>query len=191
MSPALSGGIDGVTMFKGRVSTVDRVGRTSAQITVASPLVVLDFDMPRNSYSPTCLHTLYDLGCGLNALLYQFNGDVGAGSTSTVILGAGALANHTQGSFLFLNGANGGIRTSVKSAVPGVSWTLRCPAPGDAGDRRQLRRLLGLRPYRPDVLEHVQQRRELPRLPQCSASRIRDLTARGRARPFNESVNAE
>ena len=32
MSPALSGGIDGVTMFKGRVSTVDRVGRTSAQI---------------------------------------------------------------------------------------------------------------------------------------------------------------
>ena len=81
MSPALSGGIDGVTMFKGRVSTVDRVGRTSAQITVASPLVVLDFDMPRNSYSPTCLHTLYNSGCGLNALLFQFNGDVGAGST--------------------------------------------------------------------------------------------------------------
>ena len=53
-----------------------------------------------------------------------------------MILGAGALANHTQGSFLFLNGANGGIRTSVKSAVPGVSWTLRCPAPATpaAGD---------------------------------------------------------
>ena len=101
MSPALPGGIDGVTMFKGRVSTVDRVGRTSAQITVASPLVVLDFDMPRNIYSPTCLHTLYDAGCGLNALDFQYNGDVGAGSTATVILGSGALAAHVQGSFFF------------------------------------------------------------------------------------------
>jgi uncharacterized phage protein (TIGR02218 family) len=129
LSSALSGGIDGVTMFKGRVSTVDRVGRTSAQITVASPLVILDFDMPRNSYSPTCLHTLYDSGCALNALLYQFNGDVGAGSTATVILNAAALANHTQGSFLFVNGVNGGFRTTVKSAVPGVSWTLMSSAP--------------------------------------------------------------
>jgi Uncharacterized conserved protein (DUF2163) len=60
-----------VTLFKGRVSTIDRVGRTSAQITIASPLVVLDYDMPRNIYSPTCLRTLYHAGCGLNALLFH------------------------------------------------------------------------------------------------------------------------
>ena len=129
MSGALPGGIDGVTMFKGRVSTVDRVGRTSAEITVASPLVVLDYSMPRNIFSPTCLHTLYDSGCGLNPLLFQYNGNVGAGSTQTLILTSGALAQHTQGTFFFATGANGGVRTTVKSAVPGVSLELVYPAP--------------------------------------------------------------
>ncbi|MGD0642295.1 MAG: DUF2163 domain-containing protein [Roseiarcus sp.] len=57
--------VGGVTLFHGRVSTIDNVGRTSATITVASDLVVLDYDMPRNLYSPTCLHTLYDSGCGV------------------------------------------------------------------------------------------------------------------------------
>ena len=37
-------------MFQGRVSTVDQVGRTSATLTVASDLVVLDYDMPRNLF---------------------------------------------------------------------------------------------------------------------------------------------
>jgi uncharacterized phage protein (TIGR02218 family) len=129
MSPYLPGGIDGVTMFKGRVSTVDKVGRTSAQITIASPLVVLDYSMPRNLYSPTCLHTLYDAGCGLNAVDFQYNGNVGAGSTSSVILGSGALAAHVQGSFFFATGVNGGVKTTVKSVVPGVSWQLVIPAP--------------------------------------------------------------
>src|SRR5208282_2405692 len=36
--------VDGVTLFKGRVSTVDQVGRTSATLTIASDLVVLDYD---------------------------------------------------------------------------------------------------------------------------------------------------
>ena len=73
--------IGGATLFKGRVSTVDAVGRTSATITVASDLVILDYDMPRNLYSPTCLHTLYDSGCGVPRGTYSVSGVAGAGST--------------------------------------------------------------------------------------------------------------
>ena len=37
-------------------------------------LVVLDYDMPRNLYSPTCLHALYDSGCGVARGTYAANG---------------------------------------------------------------------------------------------------------------------
>ena len=51
--------IGGVTMFHGRVSTVDNVGRTQAQITVASDLVILDYDMPEEPlFFDLCPHTL-------------------------------------------------------------------------------------------------------------------------------------
>ena len=57
--------IGSVTLFKGRLGVIDEIGRTSAKLTVNSDLVLLDIDMPRNVYQPTCLHTLYDSGCTL------------------------------------------------------------------------------------------------------------------------------
>ena len=63
LDPSLPGGADGVLLFQGRVSTVDSVGRTQAKLTVASDLVVLEYDMPHNLFSPTCSHVLYDQGC--------------------------------------------------------------------------------------------------------------------------------
>src|ERR1700691_5020479 len=77
--------VGGVTLFHGRVSTVDLVGRTSATLTIASDLIVLDYDMPRNLYSPTCLHTLYDSGCGVIRGTYAASGTCGSGSTATLI----------------------------------------------------------------------------------------------------------
>ncbi len=129
IDPALPGGIDGLTLFKGRVSTVDKVGRTSAQVTVASPLVVLDYYMPRNIFSPTCLHVLYDAGCGISAVTFQTSTTVGAGSTQLLINSASASQNQVQGTMLFTSGLNSGIRATIKSAVNGVSWTLMYPLP--------------------------------------------------------------
>ena len=128
--------IGGVTLFKGRVSTVDWVGRTAAQITVASDLVVLDYDMPRNLYSPTCLHALYDSGCGVPRGTYAASGTAGAGSTASVIAFSGALASHAQGSLVFTSGVNANVRATVKSAVAGASLTLIYPLPAApaAGD---------------------------------------------------------
>ena len=128
--------IGGVTLFKGRVSTVDSVGRTSATITVASDLVVLDYDMPRNLYAPTCLHTLYDSGCGVPHGTFAANGAAGTGSTASVIAFAGALASHAQGSLAFTSGVNANLRATVKSVVAGASLTLMYPLPAApaAGD---------------------------------------------------------
>ena len=67
-------------LFKGRIGTVDNVGRTSAQITVNSDLVLLDLQMPRNVYSPACQHVLYDSGCTLIKSAFGTAGTVGTGS---------------------------------------------------------------------------------------------------------------
>jgi uncharacterized phage protein (TIGR02218 family) len=121
--------VGGVTLFHGRVSTVDMVGRTSATLTIASDLIVLDYDMPRNLYSPTCLWTLYSAGCGVIQGTYSVNGTVGAGSTASVINFAGALASHAQGKLVMTSGDNANVLATVKSAVPGVSLTLMYPLP--------------------------------------------------------------
>jgi uncharacterized phage protein (TIGR02218 family) len=121
--------IGGVTLFHGRVSTIDEVGRTSATITVASDLVVLDYDMPRNLFSATCLHTLYDSGCGLIAATYATSGAVGAGSTASLINFSGALAIHAQGKILFASGLNANVSATVKSVAAGTSLALMYPLP--------------------------------------------------------------
>jgi uncharacterized phage protein (TIGR02218 family) len=121
--------IGGVTLFHGRVSTVDIVGRTSATLTIASDLVVLDYDMPRNLYSPTCLHTLYDSGCGIVRGTYAASGTVGGGSTSSLINFPGALASHSQGSIVFASGVNANLRATVKNVAVGASLTLIYPLP--------------------------------------------------------------
>jgi uncharacterized phage protein (TIGR02218 family) len=129
MSALGQAAIGGVTLFHGRVSTVDMVGRTSATLTIASDLVVLDYDMPRNLYSPTCLHTLYDSGCGIVRGTYAVAGALGAGSTTSQINFSGAEASHAQGSLVFSSGVNANVRATVKSVVPGVSLALIYPLP--------------------------------------------------------------
>jgi uncharacterized phage protein (TIGR02218 family) len=121
--------VGGVTLFKGRISTVDQVGRTSATVTVASDLVILDYDMPRNLFQPTCVHTLYDSGCGIIRGTFSVNGTAGAGSTSGTILTSVAAAGHAQGSLVFSSGANSNVRATVRFAVAGVSLNLMYPLP--------------------------------------------------------------
>jgi uncharacterized phage protein (TIGR02218 family) len=121
--------IGGVMLFHGRVSTVDSVGRTSAQITVASDLVILDYEMPRNLFSPTCVHSLYDNGCTVVRAAYTSSGIVASGSTQTLINWTGALSGHAQGSLTWTSGLNSNLRATVKSTIASVSLTLMYPLP--------------------------------------------------------------
>ena len=116
--------VGSVTLFKGRVSSVDAVGRTSAEITVASDLVLLDVDMPRNLYQPACNHVLYDSGCGLVKSAYGTAGS--AGATPSLLPWAGATPAFAQGTVSFANGANAGATANIKAAGAGT-LTLSAP----------------------------------------------------------------
>lgn len=129
--------IGSVILFKGRFGAIDTVGRTSAQVTVNSDLVLLDIKMPRNLYSPACVHVLYDSGCGLVKNAYGANGTVGSGSSNATINWSGASSAFLQGSITFSSGVNAGKTATVKSIVAGSSLTLAYPltspcATGDA-----------------------------------------------------------
>ena len=128
--------IGSVLLFKGRLGVVEEIGRTSAKLTVNSDLALLDIDMPRNVYQPTCLHTLYDSGCTLVKNAFGTNGTVGSGSTASVINWSGASANFVQGSITFTSGVNAGVTATVGSVAAGTSMTLRYPLerPPAAGD---------------------------------------------------------
>ena len=77
--------------------------------------MLLDIDMPRNVYQPTCLHTLYDSGCTLVKNAFGTNGTVGAGSTASTINWSGAAAIYQQGSITFTSGVNAGVTATVSS----------------------------------------------------------------------------
>lgn len=119
--------IGSVILFKGRIGTIDRIDRTTVEITVNSDLVLLDLQMPRNAYSPACQHVLFDAGCGLVKSAYATNGTVGAESTAAVIYWPGATTNFAQGTILFSSGVNNNVSANIKSVVTGNSLTLSYP----------------------------------------------------------------
>ncbi len=125
-----------VILFKGRVGAIDSVGRSTAKVTVNSDLVLLQINMPRNLYSPQCVHVLYDSGCGLVKSAFGSTGTVGSGSTASTINWSGVSSNFTQGTILFSTGVNAGVSANIKSAESGVvalSAALpNVPATGDA-----------------------------------------------------------
>ncbi len=129
-APGPSGAVvGGLTLFKGRISTVDQVGRTQAVVTVASDLVVLDYAMPHNLYSPTCNHILYDSGCGVIRGTYATAGSAVTGSSAIQINFAGAAAVHSQGAVVFSSGLNANVRATVKSVSVGSALNLMYPLP--------------------------------------------------------------
>jgi uncharacterized phage protein (TIGR02218 family) len=140
-SDRLGGTAVGAAMlFKGRLGNIDEIGRTSAKLTVNSDLVLLDIDMPRNMYQPTCLHTLYDSGCKLSKTStspsFSNSGTVGAGSTASIIYWSGANANFAQGTITFTSGVLSGVTATVGAVVNGSSLNLinplqSVPAAGD------------------------------------------------------------
>ena len=152
--------VGAVTLFQGRVTTIDEIGRTSAEITVASDLVLLDVQMPRNIYQPTCNHTLYDSGCALVKNAFGANGVVGAGVTAGSIPWAGAADLYTQGTLVFTSGVGLGVTASIKGGQRRCACPCRAASRG-AGGRRHVHRLPGLRSYRCDMSGQVRQSRAL------------------------------
>ena len=121
--------VGGVTMFHGRILKCESVGRGQAELSVADDLIVLANDMPRNVYSITCNHVLYDSGCGVDPATHSTTGTVLAGSTTSVIKLAAATTEYVGGYALFTSGSASGTKATIKNATNGVSIELVYPVP--------------------------------------------------------------
>lgn len=77
--------IAGIPMFVGRTSSIDKIGRSFADIKVKSDLVLLKTPMPRKVFQPSCTHTIFDPGCDLDKLDFEADGVVGSGASASVI----------------------------------------------------------------------------------------------------------
>lgn len=114
--------------FKGRVSETQNT-RTTAELSVASDLELLNTKFPKGVYQPGCMNTLYDVCCTLTKTSYQVNGAVQSGSTTTKVKSNLAQADgyFTLGVVTFLSGPNIGVSRTVKSYAGGevgVSYPL-------------------------------------------------------------------
>jgi uncharacterized phage protein (TIGR02218 family) len=126
-----------VTIFYGRVAELD-VGRSQAVMTLNSTLKVLTNPLPRNLFQASCVHTLFDQGCTLQASSFAVAGTVtsssGSSLGSTVAAPAGS-GTFALGRIVMVSGASAGFARLVRSWVPGT-FTLAAPfpfgtAPGD------------------------------------------------------------
>ena len=129
--------IGSVVLFHGRISTLDRVGRTVAEVKVKTDLVVLNEDAPRNIFQAACLHVFGDSGCGVNLAAWTVTGAAGNGSAnSTVVWPAGnvyAAGYFSQGTLVWTGGPNAGVETTVGSSDAQGNLTLNHPLDNPPG----------------------------------------------------------
>ncbi|MDE2473140.1 MAG: phage BR0599 family protein [Bradyrhizobium sp.] len=107
-----------VIIFTGRVAAVD-IGRTAASFTLNSHLELLDLPMPRNLYQAPCIHTLFDVGCTLNAASFAVSTTISSvGSASTIYVPnqtLGGSGTATLGRLVCTSGQNQGFSRTIRT----------------------------------------------------------------------------
>lgn len=119
-----------VIMFVGRVAEID-AGRSLATFSVNSHLELLNLNMPRNLYQASCVNTLFDASCTLNASSFAISGSIAYASAANMFY---ATLNQISGYFdlgavTFTSGANNGISRTVKHYSQGAPGTISLIAP--------------------------------------------------------------
>lgn len=127
-------------IFKGRVAEVD-IGRSGAVVVLNSLLELLMTNMPRNLFQDFCSHTLFDVGCGLNAADFVQTGAVLAGSTQSIINTnlptPGGSGTYNLGRLFMTSGKNAGFGRTVRtwdSGTGAVNLTSPFSFPITTGD---------------------------------------------------------
>ena len=98
------------------IGDLDELSRTTAKFNCKSKVEDLNVQVPRNILQPTCVHTLFDSGCGLSKASFAVSGTVQAGSTVNKLLTTlvQADAYFDNGQLVFTSGANNGHLVAVK-----------------------------------------------------------------------------
>jgi uncharacterized phage protein (TIGR02218 family) len=110
-----------ITMFLGRVGEIKSAGRSQIEFSVNCMLDILNQNMPRNLFQPSCRWTLFDAGCTLNPASFSVSGTVASGSSAGAIKAALAAATgyYNLGRIVFTSGVNNGVTRSIKTYTNG------------------------------------------------------------------------
>lgn len=121
--------------FAGRVGKAIP-SRTAIELDIVADVELLSAAMPRNSYQPGCVHTLFDTGCGLAKSSWLTSGTATGGTTSTLTSGlAQATGYFDLGTVTFTSGALTGKTFTVQSFAGGqFNFAAPLPAAPAAGD---------------------------------------------------------
>jgi uncharacterized phage protein (TIGR02218 family) len=81
--------------------------------------ILFNQNFPKNVYQPTCLHTVYDSGCGLNPASFTFSSTADVTSDAVLINFTGhvpptSVANLQNGLCTFTSGALAGLRRTIR-----------------------------------------------------------------------------
>jgi uncharacterized phage protein (TIGR02218 family) len=125
-----------VVLFSGRISDID-CSRTGIDMKCRSHLELLNIQMPRRLWQPSCTHVFGDDMCQFNRVTLAMSFACAPGSTQTVIQGPPSTSTpYIQGSIIGVTGANAGQTRTITSFVSAQSVTVKLaflytPAVGD------------------------------------------------------------
>jgi uncharacterized phage protein (TIGR02218 family) len=129
-----------VVLFAGRISDID-CSRTGATISVKSHLELLNIQMPRRIWQPSCNNVFGDAMCTFNRSSMALTFAAGAGSTQLNITGAPVTTTpFNLGTIVGQTGQNAGYSRTISMFKSGgsVSIKLAFLFPVAAGDQFQL-----------------------------------------------------
>jgi uncharacterized phage protein (TIGR02218 family) len=126
-----------VVLFAGRISDLD-CSRTAINMKCRSHLELLNIQMPRRLWQPSCTHVFGDPMCQFNRASLQTSFASLTGSVETQILSnvnPTPAALYVQGTIIGLTGANAGFSRTIAQMANGAVTVklgfLSPPAPGD------------------------------------------------------------
>lgn len=108
-----------VVMFAGRVSDID-CSRTGIDMKCRSHLELLNIQMPRRLWQPSCTHVFGDAMCQFDRSSLAITFAAGPGTTHTLIAGVpNTAAPYTQGTIVGITGANAAETRTITNFIPG------------------------------------------------------------------------
>ena len=140
MWPSYGAVVGTVVMFAGRISDID-CSRTGIDMKCRSHLELLNIQMPRRLWQPTCNHVFGDAMCQFDRVSLAVTFAAGSGTTQTQIVGVPNTSTpFTQGTIVGLSGANAGETRTIANFMAGqyAQVKLAFLAQPDIGDQFQL-----------------------------------------------------
>lgn len=110
-----------VVIFTGRVGDIV-AGRSTVTFTINSYMELLNVDMPKYQWQPSCVWTVYDVNCGVNRATFQVTTTAtGTPKVDQIPFGSGQANGYfADGTLKFTSGVNAGLTRSIGTNTSGV-----------------------------------------------------------------------